>query len=199
MNIAGFTTRRVMVDNGNSANILYLPAYQQMKLDKEKLWPTEAPLVGFTGDKIFPISIVTLPITIGTYSKQVSKTVDFLVVDCPLAYNAIIGRPTLNWLWVVTSTYHLLIKFPTEHGIGEVRGDQIAAREFNLTSLGTKGKNQTMTIKEQKTLVKPSEELNTVILDKEHPKKSTRIGVNLSPQMRESIVHFLKDNKDVFA
>jgi hypothetical protein len=99
----------------------------------------------------------------------------------------------------VTFTYHLLIKFPTEHGIGEVRGDQIAARECYLASLGTEGKNQTMTIEEQKTLVEPSKELNTVILDEEHPEKSTRIGINLSPQMRESIVHFLKDNKDVFA
>jgi hypothetical protein len=67
-----------------------------MKLDKEKLRPMEVPLVGFTGDKICPVSIVTLPITIGTYSKQVSKIVDFLVVDCPSAYYAIIGRPTLN-------------------------------------------------------------------------------------------------------
>jgi hypothetical protein len=99
----------------------------------------------------------------------------------------------------VTSTYHLLIKFPTEYGIGEVRGDQIAARECYLASLGTEGKNQTMTIEEQKPLFEPSEELNTVILDEEHPEKSTRIGVNLSPQIRELIVHFLKDNKDIFA
>jgi hypothetical protein len=69
MNIAGFTTRRVMVDNGSSVDILYLYAYQQMKLDKEKLRPMEAPLVGFTGDKICPIGIVTLPIMIGTYPK----------------------------------------------------------------------------------------------------------------------------------
>ena len=62
-----------------------------MKLDKEKLRPMEALLVGFTGDKICPVDIVTLPITIGTYLKQVSKTVDFLVVDCPSTYNAIIG------------------------------------------------------------------------------------------------------------
>jgi hypothetical protein len=33
-----------------------------------------APLVGFTGDKICPVGIVTLPITIGTYPKQVCKT-----------------------------------------------------------------------------------------------------------------------------
>jgi hypothetical protein len=99
----------------------------------------------------------------------------------------------------VTSTYHLLIKFSTEHGIGKVKGDQIAARECYLASLGTEGKNQTMTIEERKTLVEPSEELNTVILEEECPEKSTRISANLSPQMKESIVRFLKDNKDVFA
>jgi hypothetical protein len=170
-----------------------------MKLDKEKLRPMGAPLVGFIGEKVCPVGIVTLPITIGTYPKQLSKTVDFLVVDCPSAYNTIIGRPTLNRLRAVTSTYHLLFKFPTEHGIGEVRGDQITARECYLALLGTEGENQTMTIEERKTLVELSEELSTIILDNEHPEKSTRIGANLAPQTRESIIHFLKNNKDVFA
>ena len=48
INIAGFTTRRVMIDNGSSADILYLPAYQQMRLDKDKLRPMDESLVGFT-------------------------------------------------------------------------------------------------------------------------------------------------------
>jgi hypothetical protein len=187
-----------MVDNGSSADTIPT-CIPQMKLDKEKLRPMKAPFVGFTGDKICLVGIVTLPITIDTYPKQVSKTVDFLDVDCPSAYNAIIGRPSLNRLRAMTSTYHLLIKFPTKHGIGEVRGDQIAVKECYLASLGIEGKNQTMIIEEPKTLVEPSEELNTIILDEEHPKKSTRIGVNLSPQIRESIIHFLKDNKDIFA
>ena len=139
INISSFTTRRVMIDNGSSADILYLPAYQQMKLDKDKLQPMEALLVGFTGDRVCPVGIITLPITVGHYLKTVSKTVDFLVVNCPSAYNAIIGQPTLNRIRAVTSTYHLLIKFPTEHGIGEVRGDQVAARERYLASLGTEG------------------------------------------------------------
>ena len=124
---------------------------------------------------------------------------DFLVVDCPLAYNIIIERPTLNRLRAVTYTHHLLLKFPTEHRIGEVRGDQIAARECYLASLGTKGENQMMTIKERKTLVEPLEELSTIILDNEHPEKSTKVRANLSPHTRDSIIHFLKDNKDVFA
>ena len=100
-----------------------------------------APLVGFTSDKICPVGIVTLPITVGTYPKQVSKTVDFLVIDCPSAYNAIIGRPTLNRLRAVTSTNHFLLKFPTKHGIREVRRDQITAKECYLASLGVEGEN----------------------------------------------------------
>ena len=105
---------------------------------------------------------------------------DFLVVNYPSAYNAIIEQTTLNRLRAVTSTYHLLLKFLTEHGIGEVKGDQITARECYLASLGAKGKNQTMTIEERKTLVEPSEELSTIILDDESLDKSTRIGANIT-------------------
>ncbi|KAK3014746.1 hypothetical protein RJ639_009901 [Escallonia herrerae] len=46
----------------------------------------------------------------------------------PSAYNAILGRLALNRLQTVVSTYHFKIKFPTEHGIGEVKGDQSTAR-----------------------------------------------------------------------
>lgn len=60
---------------------------------------------------------------------QATKQVDFLVVDCPSTYNVILGRPTLNCLKVVTSTYCLKAKFPTPYGIGEISGDQLQARE----------------------------------------------------------------------
>ena len=199
INIAGFTTRQVMIDNGSSADILYLPAYQQMKLDKDKLRPMDAPLVGFIGDKVCPVDIITLPITVGHYQKTNSKTVDFLVVNYPSAYNTIIGRPTLNRLWAVTSTYHFFIKFPTEHGIGEVRGDQIAARECYLASLGTKRQNQTMTIEERKPLIQSSEELDTIELEDGSPERTTKIRADLPPQIRESLIQFLRNNKDVFA
>ena len=139
----------------------------------------DAPLVGFTGDRVCPVDIITFPITVGTYTRTVSKTVAFLVVNCPSAYNAIIGRPTLNRLRAVTSTYHLLLKFPTEHGIGKVRGDQVAARECYLASLGSEGQNQTMIIEERKILVKPSEELDMIELEDGHPKKTTRIEADL--------------------
>ncbi|KAK3043912.1 hypothetical protein RJ639_000611, partial [Escallonia herrerae] len=39
-------------------------------------------------------------------------------------YNSILGRTALNQLKAVVPTYHLKMKFPMEHGVGEVKGDQ---------------------------------------------------------------------------
>ena len=84
--------------------------------------PTNAPFVGFGGSRVFPLGAVTLSVIVGDYPQQIIKDVIFLVVDRSSAYNAILGRPTLNSWKVVTSTYHLMIKFPTDYGVGELRG-----------------------------------------------------------------------------
>ena len=48
-------------------------------------------LVGFGGIKVFPLGAVTLFVTVGDYSQQITKVITFLVVDCSSAYNAILG------------------------------------------------------------------------------------------------------------
>ena len=88
-----------------------------MRLERDQLRLVNSPLVGFGGMKVQPVGIVTLPVVVGAYPQQVAKDVNFLVVDCSSSYNAIIGRPTLNSWKAVTSTYHLSVKFPTEHRI----------------------------------------------------------------------------------
>ena len=47
--IANYTTRRVLVDNGSSVDILYYPAFQQMRLGRDQLRLMNSPLVGFRG------------------------------------------------------------------------------------------------------------------------------------------------------
>uniref|UniRef100_A0A2N9I431 Uncharacterized protein n=1 Tax=Fagus sylvatica TaxID=28930 RepID=A0A2N9I431_FAGSY len=56
-----------------------------------------------------------------------------------------------------------------------------------------------MTIEEQKILVKPSGELDTIGLEDGRPERTAKIGADLPPKMKESLVQFLKENKDVFA
>ena len=91
--IEGFNTRRILVDNGSSADIIYLSAFQQLKLNPGRLRPFDSPLFSFSGDKVYPKGIVTLTVTVGTHPRQLTRSLDFLVVDCPSSYNVIIRRP----------------------------------------------------------------------------------------------------------
>ena len=100
-----------------------------MRIDRERLLPSDTLLAGFGGTKVFPVGTITLLVTIGTYPQQLTREVSFHVVDCSSAYNAITGRPTLNAWRATMSTYHLPVKFLTEYGIREAQGDQMAARE----------------------------------------------------------------------
>ena len=99
------------MDNGSSADILYYPSFQQMMLGQDQLRPVNSPLVGFGGMRVKPVGTVTLSVVVGAYPQQVTRDVNFLVVDYSSSYNAIIERPTLNSWKAVTSTYHLSIKF----------------------------------------------------------------------------------------
>lgn len=111
---------RVLVDNGSNADILYYSTFQQMRIEREWLVPTNAPLVGFGGIRVYPLGADTLPVIVGDYLQQITKDVSFLLVNCSFTYNAILDRPTLNPWKALTLTYHLMIKFPTKYGVGEV-------------------------------------------------------------------------------
>ena len=69
-----------------------------------------------------------------------------------------------------------MIKFPTEYVAGEVRGDQMAARECYIAMLEMNNHQQTMCIEEQRTIVEPVEELEEVALDDSRPEWTTRMG-----------------------
>jgi hypothetical protein len=49
--------------------------------------------------------------------KPNAKTIPvrFIVVDCPSAYNPIIGRPTLNSLGAIVSIVYLAMNYPGEN------------------------------------------------------------------------------------
>ena len=123
LTIEGYNTRRVLMDNGSSTNVMYMTTFQQMMLDPKHLKPFKSPLVNFSGDCVYPKGIISLQITTGTYLAQVIRMVDFLIVNCPSFYNMILGRPTLNCLKAATSTYYLKVKFPTPNGVGEIHED----------------------------------------------------------------------------
>ena len=178
---------------------MYYPAFQQMNLGREQLRPVYSPLVGFGGMKVQPVSTISLPVVVGVYPQQVTRNVNFLVVDCSSSYNAIIERPTLNSWKAITSIYHLSVKLPIEHGVGEVQRDQLAARECYLAMLAMDEQTQTMNIAERRIVAEPTEALEEIPLDEDDPGKSTRIGADLEGKIKKGLIYFLRKNIDVFA
>ena len=87
------------------------------------------------------------------------------------------------------------MKFPTEQGVGEIRGDQVLARERYQAVLASK-ENHSWVIKNKTPKI--VKKLETIELVEGDPTKTTQIGMSLSTKTREEIVSFLKDNLDVF-
>ena len=108
-----------------------------MKIGLDKLHPFHTPLVRFGGNIMHPLGWIKLPVTLGTEPHQITIWQDFIVVDCPSPYNAILGCPTLEGTRAITSTCHLKMKFPTSMGVGKVRGDEKVVRQCFISAMKT--------------------------------------------------------------
>ena len=56
-----------------------------------------------------------------------------------------------------------------------------------------------MNIEERRVVVEPTKALENISLDKDNPEKSTRVGADLEEKIKKDLVHFLRENIDVFA
>ncbi|XP_075645152.1 uncharacterized protein LOC142616165 [Castanea sativa] len=61
--IEGFNTRRILVDNGSSTDIIHLSAFLQLKVYPSRLCPFESSLLNFSGVKVYPKGVMTLMVT----------------------------------------------------------------------------------------------------------------------------------------
>ena len=62
--VRDYSTHRVLVNNRSFADILYYLAFYQMRIEREQLIPTNTPLIGFGGTRVYPLNAVTLPMTV---------------------------------------------------------------------------------------------------------------------------------------
>ena len=89
LRIGGYDVKRVMVDQGSVAEIMYSDLYKGLNLKSEDLTPYSSPLVSFEGKLIIPKGQIRLPVQIGSEVVEV----DFIVVDAYSPYTAIVARP----------------------------------------------------------------------------------------------------------
>ena len=132
--VANCWVRHVLIDTGSSVDILFKRAHEQLNLQNSHYNSCTSPLYGFTGDSVMPLGSMILPVVIGEAPLQQNVMTNFLVVDTPSVFNAILGRPFLSDIQGVLSTHHNVLKFPVGTRAGEVKGDQQAARNCHAVS-----------------------------------------------------------------
>ena len=89
LRIGGYDVKRVMVDQGSAAEIMYPDLFKGLNLRVEDLTPYNSPLISFEGKVIIPKGQIRLPVQTGSETVEV----DFIVVDAYSPYTAIVARP----------------------------------------------------------------------------------------------------------
>ena len=116
---------RVLVDLGSATDLLYLSAFQQMKVPLGHLSSAGRVLFGFNG----ATTLIMGDIVISVKARPVTRQALFSVVENLGSYNAIVGRAWLHAMKAVPSTYHQTIDYLTASGQGDLQGSQLAARQ----------------------------------------------------------------------
>ena len=167
-----------------------------MGIRMEKLKPANAHLRGFFEEKVLPLGLIQLVLTLRDPPCQATTEVRFLIVDAPSAYKILLGRPSLNAIRAIISAYHMIIKFPTANGVRMVQGDQRIARDCYSASMKQKAiGNIYMDDMRDEVSIRPMplEELEPIQLD-DQPEHLVYIGSKLAKDVRDLLIHFLKHN-----
>ncbi|XP_072066835.1 uncharacterized protein [Arachis hypogaea] len=196
---------RTLVDQESSADILFTPAFDKLGLDKKELKAYPDTLFELGDTTINPLGFIYLHTTFGKEAKSKTLSIEFIIVDVASAYNALIGKTTLNRLGTVVYTPHICMKLPTPEGIDTIRGDQKLARKCYNESLNLRGKGKEVNTIELKG-VRVKEELRPQPGGKteevqigQEVGKNTNIGANLTEGLKQKLTQLLQQNSYLFA
>ena len=131
LRIRGYDVKRVMVDQGSTAEIMYHDLFKGLNLRAEDLTPYNFLLVSFVGKVIIQRGQIRLPVQTGSEMVEV----DFIIVDAYSPYTAIVARPWLHTLGAVSSTLHQKIKYPSGGKIEEILVDQTMAQQCIVAAI----------------------------------------------------------------
>ncbi|RDX83555.1 hypothetical protein CR513_35515, partial [Mucuna pruriens] len=193
-----FKIERVLIDQGSLANILYGSTYKRMGLSRLKETPGErVPIKG-------TVELDTIFVE-GGNAKMIP--VLYTVIEVEASYNIIMGRPTLNRLKAIVSTYHLCMKYLTGEGVGAVWADSGMAKRCYEDSLRVGQRRSainTLSLEldprchDERERPHPIEKLKEIQVGPWENQK-TKIGTIMTEEQEAELICCLQRNGDVFA
>ena len=74
-------------------------------------------------------------ITLTVHTGPISLEIEFIVINVPSPYTAIMGRRWLHRLKTVPSSLHQKLRFPIDFDIMEIKGDQVASKQCIMAAI----------------------------------------------------------------
>ncbi|GJT25701.1 reverse transcriptase domain-containing protein [Tanacetum coccineum] len=189
--IGGHFIHQMYVDEGSSSEILYEHCFNRLRPEvKNQMVPATVPLVGFSGEIIWPMGQISLPVKIGDEEHFTSTWMNFMVVRSSSPYNGIIGRPGVRRIQAVPSTAHGMLKFSVPGGILTLRRSRIISLECAIVFVLEA---------QPSNIIQAAEERIKVAIDPEYPEQTFAIGSTLIEKGRKLLCELLRRNLDIFA
>ncbi|GKC87554.1 hypothetical protein Tco_1148203 [Tanacetum coccineum] len=189
--IGGHCIHRMYVDGGSASEILYEHYFSRLRPEiKNQLVPTTTPLIGFSGEIIWPIGQIQLMVTIGDKEHSASAWMNFVVVRSPSPYNGIIRRLGVRKLKAVPSIAHRMLKIPVERGVITLKSNRLVPLECAMVSRPEGTLSVTIPIVEERI---------KVAINSEYPEQTVMIGSTLTKEGRNRLCSLLQRNLDVFS
>lgn len=182
--IVGFDVKRILVDSESSTDVLFLEAFLSMRKSREDINKVDFPLIRFAGKITYPLRAIRLPVVLGMKGGRLKDGNHLHSARHSKLLQHHLRCTTLNPHKIVASTSHQKMKFPTTHGIGEVKGYQQISRMYYVNALRQHNQKQYLSIqtnedpREETCRPIPVEE--PVMVEVNGPNGMVRIEVTLS-------------------
>jgi len=208
-NIAGWGINRALIDYRSFADIIFVNAFDQMKLSRSQLQPLDSPLIDFGGERINALGKISLPVSFRGQENARIECMTLDVVDLYYPYNTIFGRWFANKFNIAIHMGYLCMKMLALHGTITVHGSQKEARnieraiyksQHNIKSVEAARRNSMEPLDMQKGKIdlKDQEETKLVPLEDAVLDRKVIIRGNLSKEEEAELIETLAKNKDVF-
>jgi hypothetical protein len=192
--VSNVEVNKVYMDYGSSCEVIYKHYFRKLSPTiRSKRVESRMPLVGFSGERSWPLGEIPLEVTLGSGKLTRTEILKFVIVKSKSPYNMLIGRTAMQKMGIVVSTVHATVKFQTANGVGTIFSSYHEGKHQEAQKNKDEGnKKCTMDIREG------SGSKEHVALDEPHSVRKVEMGKRLPTTFRERLEKLLEVYEYVF-